>query len=54
MEYVYVVIERVNYEGDTVKAVYKKSADANRHAQEQNKEETLGDVIWVVETHKVL
>lgn len=54
MEYVYVVIESVHYEGDTVKAVYKDKADANRHAQEQNEEETLSDVLWIVETHKVL
>lgn len=54
VEYVYVVIESVKYEGDTVKAVYREKADAIYHAQEQNKKETSDDVFWDVEAHKVL
>lgn len=54
MEYVYVVIESVKYEGNDLKAVYRDKADADYYAQEQNNKETRGDVIWFVEMHKVL
>ena len=54
MEYVYVVIESVRYEGDTLKAVYKEKAHADSYKQKQNKKETRSDVLWFVEKHKVL